>query len=406
MLIPQTFTDSVRDLMTRLSNTADVDKMEQATEVEARMVAAVFHGNSVYREIRACFRNTDDVDMPCGTVRAWVIGLLWAAGLAGLNQFFSPRNPTVSVSVYIAQLFAYPMGRFCAAVLPGRVFLSGTRLAFTLNPGPFTLKEHMLITIMSNVSTSSVSYVTPVFFQQYLPGFYDQAWAGTFAYQLCVTLSVQVFGFGLAGIVRRFLVYPPQMIYFFTLSQAALNGALHNDNNNSYVDGWRISRFKFFFVVSTAMFCYFWLPNTLFPTLTFFNWTTWIAPRNALVSILTGSYYSNLGLNPLVNSLDWNWFTAVLDPVIFPFFIIAQIVAACLCWAVFAIIPVFFTNTWYTAYLPINSWYSYDNTGSRYRFAQVMLPDGSMNQTAYEEYSSPFIPATLVLRYAIMLAVS
>ncbi|KAL7906470.1 OPT oligopeptide transporter domain-containing protein [Trichoderma velutinum] len=366
MLILQSFTDSVKELVTRLS--VSEDKLEQAVEVEARLVAAVFHGNSVYREIRATFSNVDHQDTPCGTVRAWVIGLVWAAGLAGLNQFFAPRNPTLTVSVYIAQLFSFPMGRFCAAFLPNTIFLRGTRFEFSLNPGPFSIKEHMLI-----------------------------------PYQICAMLSLQITGFGLAGIIRRFLIYPPQMIWFFTLSQAALNNALHNQNN-SHVHGWKISRFNFFFVVCGLMFLYYWLPGTIMPILTFFNWTTWIAPTSATLSILTGSYYFNLGLNPLLTTFDWNWFSSVVDPIIFPFFIVVQIVGSCLVWAVLVVIPVFFTNTWYTAYLPINSWYAYDNTGNQYNFSRVVAPGSTLNETAYREYSPLFLPATFVLRYVVLLA--
>lgn len=156
MLIPQSFTDSIKELTARLN--VSEDKIEQAVEVEGRLVAAVFHGNSVYREIRAIFSNVDDPDMPCGTVRAWVIGLIWAAGLAGLNQFFAPRNPTLTVSVYIAQLFSFPMGRFCAAILPTTVFLRASRFEFSLNPGPFSIKEHMLI--VSNPSNCPLCYLT------------------------------------------------------------------------------------------------------------------------------------------------------------------------------------------------------------------------------------------------------
>jgi hypothetical protein len=143
MLIPQSFTEAVADLVSNLS--VPDEKVDLATEVHARLVAAVFHGNSVYREVRSTFTNVDDPETPCGTVRAWAIGLLWAVGLAGVNQFFAPRNPSLSVSAYIAQLFSFPMGRLCASILPETVYLKGTQLEFTLNPGPFTIKEHMLI---------------------------------------------------------------------------------------------------------------------------------------------------------------------------------------------------------------------------------------------------------------------
>jgi hypothetical protein len=73
------------------------------------------------------------------------------------------------------------------------------------------------------------------------------------AYQICAALSIQILGFGLAGMIRRFLIYPCEMVFFFTLGQGALNNALHNENN-SHVPGWNMSRFKFFFIVFGAMF--------------------------------------------------------------------------------------------------------------------------------------------------------
>ncbi|PKK52367.1 hypothetical protein CI102_6818 [Trichoderma harzianum] len=403
MLILQSFTDSVKELVAHLS--VSEDKIEQAVEVEARLVAAAFRGNSVYREIRAIFSNVDDPDMPCGTVRAWVIGLIWAAGLAGLNQFFAPRNPTLTVSVYITQLFSFPMGRFCAAILPTTAFLRGSRFEFSLNPGPFFIKEHMLITIMANASSGSTSPLFSPWIRVKDDGLTKctQLTPRDKPYQICAMLALQITGFGLAGMIRRFLIYPPQMIWFFTLSQAALNNALHNQSN-SHVHGWKISRFNFFFVVCGLMFLYYWLPGTIMPILTFFNWTTWIAPTSATLSILTGSYYFNLGLNPLLTTFDWNWFSGVVDPIIYPFFVVVQIVGSALVWAVLVVIPVFFTNTWYTAYLPINSWYAYDNTGNQYNFSRVVGPGSTLNETAYREYSPLFLPATFVLRYAVLLA--
>jgi hypothetical protein len=131
-----------------------------------------------------------------------------------------------------------------------------------------------------------------------------------------------------------------------------------------------------------------------------------IAPKNATLSILTGSYFFNLGLNPFVNSFDWNWFAAYVDPIVNPFFIVVQIVAACLVWAICVIIPTFFSNTWFTAYLPINSWYIYDNRGSKYSTSSILGSDGTLNKTACEAYSPVFIPAAYILRYAVMFAVS
>jgi hypothetical protein len=47
---------------------------------------------------------------------AYDLGLALAILLAGLNQFFFFRYPSVSVSEYVAVLLALPMGRAWAAV--------------------------------------------------------------------------------------------------------------------------------------------------------------------------------------------------------------------------------------------------------------------------------------------------
>jgi hypothetical protein len=85
------------------------------------------------------------------------LGLVWAGGLSALNQFFYPRQPTITVAVYLAQLFGFAMGKAAATFLPSTIFFQGSRFAFTLNPGPWSMKEQTLITIMSNVSYSEYS---------------------------------------------------------------------------------------------------------------------------------------------------------------------------------------------------------------------------------------------------------
>lgn len=140
----------------------------------------------------------------------------------------------------------------------------------------------------------------------------------------------------------------------------------------------------------------------MFPTMTFFNWITWIRPTSATVAIITGTYYFNLGFSPL-GSLDYQWI-ATLDPFVTPWFVIVQVVGTVAFWGLCVIIPVFFTNTWFTGYLPINSWYPYDNTGQIYDVSAILGTDQRLNQTAYEAYSPIFLPAAVSLRYVGMLA--
>lgn len=84
-------------------------------------------------------------------MQQYVIGSFFAILLAFINQLFSIRQPNIQVQANVAQLLAYPLGKLAEKVLPDVGFtLWGVR--HSLNPGKFSKKEHMLITIMANVS--------------------------------------------------------------------------------------------------------------------------------------------------------------------------------------------------------------------------------------------------------------
>jgi OPT family oligopeptide transporter len=115
-----------------------------------------FEDDSPYPEVRSAVANTDDVDMPCSTIRAWVIGMIWAILIPGLNQFFFFRWPNITITGLVAQLVSFPMGRAWARFMP-RVKIFGV----SLNPGPFTVKEHVLLTVMATVTNGS-AYATDI----------------------------------------------------------------------------------------------------------------------------------------------------------------------------------------------------------------------------------------------------
>jgi OPT family oligopeptide transporter len=144
--------------------------------------------------------------MPLITRNKQVIGLLFVVGLAFVNQLFSIRQPPITVQANVAQLLCYPLGKAWEKIMPDWGFtIFGSR--HSLNPGNFSTKEHMLITIMA-----SVGYATPytdnIIWAQYLPQYFNQSYAGRFSYQILIALSTNFIGYGIAGLCRRFLVYP------------------------------------------------------------------------------------------------------------------------------------------------------------------------------------------------------
>jgi hypothetical protein len=67
------------------------------------------------------------------------------------------------------------------------------------------------------------------------------------------TLTTQMIGLGLAGLCGRYLVKPASMIWPSNLPNCALFNTLHDsaevpDPENT--NGWRVSRFRFFFCES------------------------------------------------------------------------------------------------------------------------------------------------------------
>jgi hypothetical protein len=68
------------------------------------------------------------------------------------------------------------------------------------------------------------------------------------------------------------------------------------------------------------------------------------------------------------------------------------------------IIIVQYSNAWYSAYLPLISSHTFDNTGSIYNVSRVINPDGSFNLRAYQAYSPLFFPASIAITYGLSFA--
>lgn len=194
-----------------------------------KLEAALVTGNSPYAEVRAVVDPTDDPTMQSLTFRVWAIGILFSVVGAFINELFGQRNPPIGVSSDVGQLLAYPLGKVMEKFLPRRQWLLfGWRFSF--NPGPFNRKEHMLITIMCTVAFSTpytgVSEFNfhvfehnssligqNIIFVQALPMYFNQSYARKFGYQILNTMGSQFLGYGLAGVCRRFLVYPSFCIW-------------------------------------------------------------------------------------------------------------------------------------------------------------------------------------------------
>lgn len=130
-----------------------------------------------------------------------------------------------------------------------------------------------------------------------LPIFFNQEWAG-FGFAIALALANQIYGLGMAGILRRLTVYPIEAVWPSTLPTLALNRALINmDNKSETINGWKITRYVCFVISSGVFLVYYWIPTQFFQALRLFNWMTWISPKSLNLAIVTGSY-GGMGFNP------------------------------------------------------------------------------------------------------------
>ncbi|OMO50825.1 Oligopeptide transporter OPT superfamily [Corchorus capsularis] len=111
---------------------------------------------SPIEEVRLTVPNTDDPSLPVWTFRMWFLGLFSCALLSFLNQFFGYRSEPLTITQITVQVATLPIGKFMASTLPTTTFRIpgfGSR-QFSLNPGPFNMKEHVLITIFANAGAA------------------------------------------------------------------------------------------------------------------------------------------------------------------------------------------------------------------------------------------------------------
>lgn len=181
-----------------------------------------------------------------------------------------------------------------ALVLPNWGFtIRGTR--YTLNPGPWTSKEQLFATIIFS-GASTIGNFTGLLVMR-LPIFFNQRWAN-FGFAIVLALENQIFGLGMAGILRRLTVYPQEAVWPVSLPILALNRTLINsDNKRETINGWKITRYVCFLISSGVFLVYYWIPDQFFEALRLFNWMTWISPNNVNLAVVTGSY-GGMGFNP------------------------------------------------------------------------------------------------------------
>lgn len=351
----------------------------------------VIEDDSIYPEVRAAVSNVDDPTMKANTFRAWLMGLVACTVLSGIDVYFSAQWPQVTFPTVAIQLLAYPIGVAMSKIPYPRHW----PLAEWINPGPFNIKEHTMISVMSSVGVSP-AYATDIFITQH--AYYGQHLKA--GYMILLMMSTQMIGFSFAGFSRQILVWPASMIWPANLTSTAFLTSMHENNFVGSFRGW--SRFKMFTVSAAVLFVWEMVPSYLFTGLQYFSWPAWCAPKNKGVNVVFGGT-GGIGLNIL--SLDWNVISSELgSPMFVPWFAIANTMAG------YAIIiclvaPIMWaTNTKYTGYMTFSDSNIYDRFGNHYAVNHIVTPEWTFDEEAYNTYSKEYLSATFLVSYCVGFA--
>lgn len=380
------------------------DELEVETDdlKERIHIAEELLDNSPYPEVRAAVLNYDSGGH-VNTIRAWFLGLLFAIIGSGCNALLSMRNPYIVISSYVAQVVVFPIGCAWARWLPeGRFSVLGYE--FYLNPGPYSKKEHAITVIMANATFSGgAAYAVDIIIAQ--RAFYKQDFGR--AFEIMMTISNMMLGFGFAGMFHSFLVQPAAMIWPGNLINTALFTALHDHPapDPSKTFGWSINKYRFFTYVMIGSFVWFWFPGYIAPFLSIFAWVTWIKPQNVLINQLMGGA-TGISIMPMCLTFDWGQISGFnFSPLIAPWHAIGNTLIGLILFVWILTPALHYTNYGYANYLPISDSGAYDNTANTYNVSMILDPiTHTFVEEKYKAYSPIFLSTTFALTYGLSFA--
>lgn len=113
--------------------------------------------DSPVEQVRLTVPITDDSTLPTFTFRTWLLGPITCAFLAFVNEFSSYRQVVFFFPPTFVIIMLGLVGKLMAALLPSTLIkVPGIKWSFTLNPGPFNVKEHVVLSILANSGINGI----------------------------------------------------------------------------------------------------------------------------------------------------------------------------------------------------------------------------------------------------------
>jgi OPT family oligopeptide transporter len=280
------------------------------------------------------------------------------------------------------QIASHYAGVWLAKILPvWEVRVPFTSFRFNLNPGPWSIKEHVLVTISAASGATSNQGSTPIAMAQLYYGEHIPPAAALF-----FMWAIVYVGYSFAAVARQFLLYDP----IYPWPQALMQTSLFETFRKSDSDSRAAKKQKYVFLAA-LLFVILWqfLPEYVFPFLSSLSFLCWVASRNPTANFI-GAGIGGMGFLNL--SLDWSNVsnTAFSNPMIAPFWTSVVIFAAYVfnCWVLLPAAKWGKLGEW-KPHLMSNRLFL--ENGTAYPVPALLGPKNSFNETAYREYGPAFM---------------
>ncbi|KAG0011323.1 hypothetical protein BGZ80_000768 [Entomortierella chlamydospora] len=331
----------------------------------------------VPKVVRELVSMDDDPTLPTVTFRYFILSAFFVALGAVISQISWFRTTSASYSMFFVQIASYWLGNLMSRTLPCTEVNLGL-FKFNLNPGPFSVKEHVLVTLAASAGATSnlgeiIVSVKDLFY-------HEQMHPVAAIFLMWATIWM---GYSFAAIGRSFLLYDPDLIWPSALMQTALYRTLRGEGQSLDISK---KQMRVFWAVLFGVFFWSFLPEYVFPFTASLAVLCWFAPRNDTVKFIS----SGLGGMGFLNfTLDWSnitstimvspWWTQVIGFVAFVL-------------SVWVLVPIaHFTGVWGGQRFPIMSNRLFMANGSRYPFTELTTSDGHFNEQAFEELGNVYM---------------
>ncbi|KAJ7452719.1 OPT oligopeptide transporter [Mycena galericulata] len=244
----------------------------------------------------------DEPTMPTLTFRVIILATIFVClgAFTGAIPFY--RTTSASFSIFFIVLMSWPLGKMMERVLPDHRVPLGP-FSFSLNPGPFSASEHVLIGIAGNAGSMG-------------------NWAR----------AASIIGFSFAAFVRQILIYDPNFIFPVSLQQVTLYRSIHKSSD---ADSKR--QMRGFWYICSAIFVW----QFIFPMTAALAPVCWIGGKNKAANFV-GSGIGGMG----VLNFTLNVSNITSSVITQPFFVQAILFTGFLI-TMWILIPItYFGNIW------------------------------------------------------------